>query len=310
MGEVTDDGPKYLKYSTIPGYFVQDDPSTDPFTFDYTKSFGLISRSYDTDADLSFAEQASQWQRFAHHLSRLPSQTGHKSQYKVLFLGRHGEGYHNVAQEFYGTAAWDGGLIRKYTKFKNAESLQCYWSHLDGNATSTWSDAQLTLTGIAQASLASQTWATEIRDHSMPAPTSYYSSPLIRCLQTAYHTFSPLKRLGLLPSPATSPFIPTIKELLREKIGVHTCDRRSTRSEIEEFWRAPAAPLDFVFEKNFSEKDELWDSEMRETDVGLDRRSRAILDDLFTNDMSAWLSISSHSGMIASLLRGEDFRDS
>jgi hypothetical protein len=25
----------------------------------------------------------------------------------VLFLGRHGEGYHNVAEAKYGTAAWD-----------------------------------------------------------------------------------------------------------------------------------------------------------------------------------------------------------
>lgn len=27
--------------------------------------------------------------------------------YKVLFLGRHGDGDHNVAEAFYGTAAWD-----------------------------------------------------------------------------------------------------------------------------------------------------------------------------------------------------------
>jgi len=28
-------------------------------------------------------------------------------QYKVLFLGRHGEGVHNVAERRYGTKAWD-----------------------------------------------------------------------------------------------------------------------------------------------------------------------------------------------------------
>jgi hypothetical protein len=28
-------------------------------------------------------------------------------QYKVLYMGRHGEGYHNVAEAFYGTPAWD-----------------------------------------------------------------------------------------------------------------------------------------------------------------------------------------------------------
>lgn len=28
-------------------------------------------------------------------------------QYKVLYLGRHGEGFHNVAESWYGTDAWD-----------------------------------------------------------------------------------------------------------------------------------------------------------------------------------------------------------
>ena len=28
-------------------------------------------------------------------------------QYKLLYMGRHGEGYHNVAEAFYGTPAWD-----------------------------------------------------------------------------------------------------------------------------------------------------------------------------------------------------------
>lgn len=28
-------------------------------------------------------------------------------QFKVLFLGRHGQGWHNVAESKYGTAAWD-----------------------------------------------------------------------------------------------------------------------------------------------------------------------------------------------------------
>jgi hypothetical protein len=28
-------------------------------------------------------------------------------QYKVLFMGRHGEGWHNAAESFYGTPAWN-----------------------------------------------------------------------------------------------------------------------------------------------------------------------------------------------------------
>ena len=30
--------------------------------------------------------------------------------YKVLFLGRHGQGWHNVAETKYGTKAWDVSL--------------------------------------------------------------------------------------------------------------------------------------------------------------------------------------------------------
>ena len=32
-------------------------------------------------------------------------------QYKILFLGRHGQGVHNVAEAEYGTSAWEVGLL-------------------------------------------------------------------------------------------------------------------------------------------------------------------------------------------------------
>lgn len=34
-------------------------------------------------------------------------ESGDGVEYKLLFLGRHGQGYHNVAEEFYGTEMWD-----------------------------------------------------------------------------------------------------------------------------------------------------------------------------------------------------------
>lgn len=49
----------------------------------------------------------TQWQRFAHEVRRLNRESGRGVQYKVLYLGRHGEGYHNVAEAYYGTPAWD-----------------------------------------------------------------------------------------------------------------------------------------------------------------------------------------------------------
>lgn len=40
-------------------------------------------------------------------MSKLNAESEDSVQYKVLFMGRHGEGVHNVAEAFYGTEAWD-----------------------------------------------------------------------------------------------------------------------------------------------------------------------------------------------------------
>lgn len=88
-----------------------------------------------------------------------------------------------------------------------------------------------------------------------------------------------------------------VKELLREANGVHTCDRRSSLS----FLRSSFP--NFTFEPGFSEKDELWSVSHRETDGEIDARMKELLDDIFENDGSTFLSFTSHSGAICSLLR-------
>ena len=170
--------------------------------------------------------------------------------------------------------------------------MQCYWSLKDGDDESTWADAHLTPIGIAQARKAHSFWASHLTEQHIPAPESYYSSPLTRCLDTANLTFSDL------PLPTNRPFVPVIKELLREAIGVHTCDRRSTKSFIAQ--RYPG----WKFESGFKEEDPLWTANVREGDGSMDRRSKVVLDEVFTSDRSTFVSISSHSGEIASLLRG------
>jgi broad specificity phosphatase PhoE len=126
----------------------------------------------------------------------------------------------------------------------------------------------------------------------MPYFESYYSSPLTRCVQTAQTTF------GNLTFPPTHPFEPVIKEYFRESMTIHTCDHRSTKTEIQ------AMAPNFRFEDGFTEEDELWRGEKgeAETKQGQASRNKAVLDDVFTNDDNTWLSISAHSGEIASLL--------
>jgi hypothetical protein len=112
-------------------------------------------------------------------------------------------------------------------------------------------------------------------------------------MATASVTFSGLNL------PHSKPFIPIIKELFREAIGVHTCDRRSSKSIIGENY--PNWP----FEEGFEEEDPLWSASLRETDRAQDQRAKAVLDDVFSSDRNTWISVSSHSGQISSMLRGK-----
>jgi hypothetical protein len=74
-----------------------------------TVNFGLINRTYPTDKRFDAAGKKTQWQRFEAWVKHLNSGCNKKPnvQYKVLFMGRHGEGWHNAAESFYGTPAWN-----------------------------------------------------------------------------------------------------------------------------------------------------------------------------------------------------------
>ncbi|KAJ5735262.1 uncharacterized protein N7483_000387 [Penicillium malachiteum] len=261
-----------FKFSAVPGFFLQDEPTTDPATFDYAASnFGLIVRE---DNSLH-----TQWQNFTQEIQKLNALGGESVCYKVLFLGRHGEGVHNVAEVRYGTKKWD--TDQSYVKE--------YWSLLDGDEYGSWVDAHLTPVGKAQAQTAYDTWATQIQN-GIPYPQSYYVSPLHRTCETAQITFQGLDM------PLTRQFRPLIKELLRETLGEHTCDRRSKASEIK------ADFPEYQFEAGFSEDDLLWDPKIRETDEDRDARLTEFLNDIFATDDNIFLSLTAHSGAITSIL--------
>ena len=90
-----------------------------------------------------------------------------------------------------------------------------------------------------------------------------------------------------------------VAQLLRETIGIHTCDQRSSKTYIEaEF---PSA----VFEAGFVEDDPFWKPDERESYSALDARIKMLLDDVFTNDGHTFISFTSHSGTTNSILRGK-----
>lgn len=185
---------------------------------------------------------------------------------------------------------------------------QRYWAAQDGDSTAHWVDAHLTDLGIQQAQAVNAFWKHQIAHAKTPAPESYYTSPLRRCLATANHTFANLDLSSLPPTPlpptpsgsstAKEPqYKPVVKELLREVNGVHTCDRRSSRSTL-----AAEFP-NFTFEAGFAEHDELWMPDHRETNDEIDRRMKRLLDDIFGSDACVYVSLTAHSGAICSLLR-------
>jgi broad specificity phosphatase PhoE len=103
--------------------------------------------------------------------------------YKLLFLARHGEGVHNLAEALYGTPAWNS-----------------YWSHLNGDGNLVWGpDPKLTLKGEMQASAANLAWKQEMKD-AVPIPQSFYSSPLQRASNTLEITWKDIQlSRGILP---------------------------------------------------------------------------------------------------------------
>jgi hypothetical protein len=90
-------------------------------------------------------------------------------------------------------------------------------------------------------------------------------------------------------------FSPTIKEGLRERLGVHTCDERSSKS-----WIAEAYPT-FTIDANFPENDSLWKPDRRETFEEHVARSKELLGDIFENDTEVFIAMVAHSGTIMSL---------
>ena len=98
----------------------------------------------------------------------------------------------------------------------------------------------------------------------------------------------------------------------REQYGIHTCDKRRSLTYLRN-----AFP-DFDIEEGFTEEDELYDSDVRESEDHIVERARSVLDHIFKNDRESGtqgasdvelcltillsvISITAHSGFIRGL---------
>ncbi|EST07855.1 Histidine phosphatase superfamily, clade-1 [Kalmanozyma brasiliensis GHG001] len=282
-------------------------------TYNFTTYTGFFK--YDTAEGTSLPAVApnfglrdnTTWAALTQTLRQLnsPAASHDGSSYKLIFAGRHGQGYHNVAESKYGTPAWNS-----------------YWSELTTDGNLTWGpDARLTPLGIQQAQAVNQAWTAMLKQQdAAPLPTRLFSSPLSRALSTLEISYdnilvknpndtevAPQKGPGGPPGPpgprgppgppGPRLLVPEVKELFREEYGEHTCDERRTRTQL-------AADYPNVrFEPGFTEDDQLWTT-TREEDSHLDARIQTALSQMWNEaKREDVVSLTSHSGVMQSVFR-------
>lgn len=99
------------KFSLEPGYF-QDLTAlaaASPTKITTQPVLALIDREYPGPEDTSAAPSADKrpWVRFAAHVHELNRTAPPNVHYKILYLTRHGFGYHNQKHAELGDEAWD-----------------------------------------------------------------------------------------------------------------------------------------------------------------------------------------------------------
>ncbi|KAI4844605.1 phosphoglycerate mutase family protein [Aureobasidium sp. EXF-8845] len=261
-------------FSILINIFKQALADTDADTFDYAKeNFGLIQQSYPSDASFEDVDEATPWQRLEHYIRELNKNAENGVEYKVLYLGRHGQGYHNAAETRYGTKLWDS-----------------YWAKQEGDEYAHWADSHLTPLGEQQALDVHAFWTSALTQAKVPAPETYYTSPFYRCLQTSWLSFHNLSL------PEDKPFTPIVKELLRETNGVHTCDRRGPSSIIRKDFPS------YTLEPGLPETDVSWTPGYREKPAEHILREHLCLEEIWEGDEKQFLSVTAHSGTIAAVL--------
>ncbi|BEI85008.1 hypothetical protein CcaverHIS002_0504090 [Cutaneotrichosporon cavernicola] len=249
--------PHAYLYEAVEGFFLQTEgPKKVDFDVLLKRSFGLLDTS------------AERWPNLRAAVSELQRNAGDGVAYKVLFLGRHGQGWHNFAAAKYGHDAWE----EHYT-----------YQTTDGELT--WGpDPELTDLGHEQARAVRRAWGREVDAGAPIDEMTWFVSPLTRTCQTFLDSWE-----GLYSCPE-------VWEDWREIYGSHTCDRRSPRTAI-----ATRFPM-MRIEEAMTEADELWRADERESDEHMQMRMRRAMDRVMANNYSTYISVTAHAAILRNLL--------
>lgn len=242
-------------FEVLDGMFKQSSEDTDDLAFNYaTHDFGITKPWADIVSEIDSLNQQDP-----------------KTQYKLLFLARHGQGYHNVIVMKYGSKEWH----RKW------HSLGVDGDVIYGP------DPELTELGINQGKENNQVWKQQLAK-GCPLPTKYIASPLQRSCNTLLLTMKDI-------FPPNHKVI--IVEKVREIIGYHLCNKRSTATEILERF----GQYGFELEPGFTENDELYTEEEEKFDEHC-MRINGFLQDLFNEHPDQVINVTSHGGTIKCFL--------
>ncbi|KAF9448759.1 phosphoglycerate mutase [Macrolepiota fuliginosa MF-IS2] len=218
-------------------------------------------------------DSPQRWSNLKQKLRELNEGAKPGESFKLFFFWRHGQSYHNVGKDKYGLQQW-----RKY------------WGRINGDDEITWGpDSDLTPAGVIQALLIKHEWEKE-QAFGIPVPDKIYTSPLTRALRTCDIAFD-----WLAKDEVKGPVF--VVENCREENGIYTYDKRHSRTHI-----AKTFPR-FHIEGGFSEEDELWLPDTRETKEAMAARARAVLDMIFNEAPAAtYVCCTVHGGLINAFL--------
>lgn len=256
------------RFSHVKGMFRQTVPEIDDMKFNYVfEDFGVITDWDDTVKRLRKLNKPKLSDRLT-----LGKKT--KTKYKLLLLGRHGEGFHNLAARKYKGKEW----IDK-------------WRFLGTDGVINWGpDPELTEKGKLQAA-ENEVFLKSQLLKGMPIPSKFFVSPLKRSVETMFIEWE-----GLVEEPM-------VVESLRETIGMNLCHKRSKKSIIQQGYPSLSFEQDFpeddVLDTRYShEREMLWQQFIR---INL------FLQDIFGNklgvtDEDEVISITCHAGTIRAFI--------
>lgn len=248
------------RFESVPGFFHQSDETTDDMEFRYVKEDFGVKGSWKEVMERLASVRSSLSSSLP---SSLPSTD--QTKYKLLFLARHGEGYHNVAN----------------AKYRDQWASKYRFIGTDGVIT--WGpDAKLTDLGKAQAGENNLFLKQQVAK-GMPIPTKFIVSPLLRSIETMVLEWDGID----IPRPI-------VNEKVRETIGINICHQRATKTELTNF------PIDFP--PDFPEQDEIFHGfTSREEYYQQFLRINDFLQELFEEDDEV-VSITCHAGSIRAFL--------